>query len=180
MWSVRVCVWGGGDCRYQSKLSRTQCNRARGLGLGFGCRRDHVLISHTSSPAIARPTYSSHVRSVQCTSASLPHPAASLRIPLHLSTSLPHPSNPSPIPPHLWENYPTCNAAAPPRCDFRVDGATGEIHLLEINPNCGVLYPPGLHGSAGVCTGLCVCVCVCVCVCKGVCKGVHVCVCMHS
>eukprot|EP00198_Chlamydomonas_reinhardtii_P012983 XP_001702320.1 predicted protein [Chlamydomonas reinhardtii] len=33
-------------------------------------------------------------------------------------------------------------------CDFRVDGATGEIHLLEINPNCGVLYPPGLHGSA--------------------------------
>eukprot|EP00198_Chlamydomonas_reinhardtii_P014346 XP_001703683.1 predicted protein [Chlamydomonas reinhardtii] len=33
------------------------------------------------------------------------------------------------------------------RCDFRVDGA-GEIYLLEINPNCGVLYPPGLHGSA--------------------------------
>ena len=22
------------------------------------------------------------------------------------------------------------------------------MYLLEINPNCGVLYPPGLHGSA--------------------------------
>ncbi|KAG2426153.1 hypothetical protein HXX76_013134 [Chlamydomonas incerta] len=33
------------------------------------------------------------------------------------------------------------------RCDFRVDAAGG-IYLLEINPNCGVLYPPGLHGSA--------------------------------
>ncbi|KAG2425031.1 hypothetical protein HYH02_015082 [Chlamydomonas schloesseri] len=33
------------------------------------------------------------------------------------------------------------------RCDFRVDAA-GDIYLLEINPNCGVLYPPGLHGSA--------------------------------
>ena len=31
-----------------------------------------------------------------------------------------------------------------------MDGA-GEIYLLEINPNCGVLYPPGLHGSAGAC-----------------------------
>lgn len=33
------------------------------------------------------------------------------------------------------------------RCDFRVD-ERGEVYLLEINPNCGVLYPPGLHGSA--------------------------------
>ncbi|KAG2426154.1 hypothetical protein HXX76_013135 [Chlamydomonas incerta] len=32
------------------------------------------------------------------------------------------------------------------RCDFRVDAA-GDIYLLEINSNCAVLYPPGLHGS---------------------------------
>ncbi|GIL80087.1 hypothetical protein Vretifemale_9282 [Volvox reticuliferus] len=32
------------------------------------------------------------------------------------------------------------------RCDFRVDTA-GEVYLLEMNSNCGMLYPPGLHGS---------------------------------
>ncbi|GIL80083.1 hypothetical protein Vretimale_12916 [Volvox reticuliferus] len=34
------------------------------------------------------------------------------------------------------------------RCDFRVDTETGDIYFLEINPNCGVLYPPELAGSA--------------------------------
>ncbi|GLI71228.1 hypothetical protein VaNZ11_016346 [Volvox africanus] len=34
------------------------------------------------------------------------------------------------------------------RCDFRVDAETGDIYFLEINPNCGVLYPPELAGSA--------------------------------
>ena len=33
------------------------------------------------------------------------------------------------------------------RCDFRVD-ATGEVYLLEINPNCAIFYPPSDPGSA--------------------------------
>jgi D-alanine-D-alanine ligase len=33
------------------------------------------------------------------------------------------------------------------RCDFRMD-AQGKIYLLEINPNCGVFYPPSEPGSA--------------------------------
>jgi D-alanine-D-alanine ligase len=33
------------------------------------------------------------------------------------------------------------------RCDFRMD-QNGEIYLLEINPNCGVFYPPHEPGSA--------------------------------
>lgn len=33
------------------------------------------------------------------------------------------------------------------RCDLRVD-ATGEIYVLEINPNCGIFYPLGQYGSA--------------------------------
>jgi D-alanine-D-alanine ligase len=33
------------------------------------------------------------------------------------------------------------------RCDFRMD-ATGNLFLLEINPNCGVFYPPNEPGSA--------------------------------
>ena len=33
------------------------------------------------------------------------------------------------------------------RCDLRMD-ASGEIYLLEINPNCAVFYPEGQHGSA--------------------------------
>lgn len=33
------------------------------------------------------------------------------------------------------------------RCDFRMD-LNGEIYLLEINPNCGVFYPPHEPGSA--------------------------------
>jgi D-alanine-D-alanine ligase len=36
------------------------------------------------------------------------------------------------------------------RCDFRVDRA-GTPHLLEINPNCGVFYPPTDPGSADIC-----------------------------
>ncbi|EFJ41611.1 hypothetical protein VOLCADRAFT_98341 [Volvox carteri f. nagariensis] len=34
------------------------------------------------------------------------------------------------------------------RCDFRVEDGTGDIYLLEINPNCGVLLPPEYAGSA--------------------------------
>ncbi|MSQ83518.1 MAG: SET domain-containing protein-lysine N-methyltransferase [Myxococcales bacterium] len=33
------------------------------------------------------------------------------------------------------------------RCDFRMD-REGVVWLLEINPNCGVFYPPGEFGSA--------------------------------
>ena len=36
------------------------------------------------------------------------------------------------------------------RCDFRVDRA-GTPHMLEINPNCGVFYPPTDPGSADIC-----------------------------
>lgn len=34
------------------------------------------------------------------------------------------------------------------RCDIRADRETGELYLLEINPNCAVFYPPGQFGSA--------------------------------
>jgi D-alanine-D-alanine ligase len=33
------------------------------------------------------------------------------------------------------------------RCDFRMD-ARGELYALEINPNCGIFYPPHELGSA--------------------------------
>jgi D-alanine-D-alanine ligase len=33
------------------------------------------------------------------------------------------------------------------RCDFRMDAA-GNLYMLEINPNCGVLYSPNEPGSA--------------------------------
>jgi D-alanine-D-alanine ligase len=33
------------------------------------------------------------------------------------------------------------------RCDYRMD-ASGTIHMLEINPNCGIFYPPHEPGSA--------------------------------
>lgn len=33
------------------------------------------------------------------------------------------------------------------RCDFRMD-ANGIIYMLEINPNCGIFYPPTEPGSA--------------------------------
>ena len=33
------------------------------------------------------------------------------------------------------------------RCDYRMD-AEGVIHMLEINPNCGIFYPPHEPGSA--------------------------------
>lgn len=33
------------------------------------------------------------------------------------------------------------------RCDYRM-GADGAIHMLEINPNCGIFYPPDEPGSA--------------------------------
>ncbi len=36
------------------------------------------------------------------------------------------------------------------RCDIRVDGS-GTPYMLEINPNCGVFYPPTDPGSADLC-----------------------------
>jgi D-alanine-D-alanine ligase len=33
------------------------------------------------------------------------------------------------------------------RCDYRMD-ASGVVHMLEINPNCGIFYPPHEPGSA--------------------------------
>ena len=36
------------------------------------------------------------------------------------------------------------------RCDIRVDAA-GTPWMLEINPNCGVFYPPTDPGSADLC-----------------------------
>ena len=36
------------------------------------------------------------------------------------------------------------------RCDLRVDG-DGRAHMLEINPNCGMFYPPTDFGSADLC-----------------------------
>ncbi|MCL4528728.1 MAG: ATP-grasp domain-containing protein [Chloroflexi bacterium] len=33
------------------------------------------------------------------------------------------------------------------RCDFRL-GKDGELYMLEINPNCGIFYPPSSPGSA--------------------------------
>ena len=36
------------------------------------------------------------------------------------------------------------------RCDLRVD-ADGTPYMLEINPNCGVYYPPSDPGSADIC-----------------------------
>jgi D-alanine-D-alanine ligase-like ATP-grasp enzyme len=33
------------------------------------------------------------------------------------------------------------------RCDFRL-GVDGEFYMLEINPNCGIFYPPSAPGSA--------------------------------
>jgi D-alanine-D-alanine ligase len=33
------------------------------------------------------------------------------------------------------------------RCDYRL-GKDGELYMLEINPNCGIFYPPFDPGSA--------------------------------
>jgi D-alanine-D-alanine ligase-like ATP-grasp enzyme len=34
------------------------------------------------------------------------------------------------------------------RCDLRVDLETGDVYFLEINPNCGIMYPAGQESSA--------------------------------
>lgn len=34
------------------------------------------------------------------------------------------------------------------RVDVRIDRSTHDVVFLEINPNCGVMYPPGQEGSA--------------------------------
>ena len=39
------------------------------------------------------------------------------------------------------------------RCDLRVD-SEGTPYMLEINPNCGVFYPPADYGSADICLSL--------------------------
>jgi D-alanine-D-alanine ligase len=41
-------------------------------------------------------------------------------------------------------------AASFARCDFRID-SSGTPYMLEINPNCGVFYPPSDPGSADIC-----------------------------
>jgi D-alanine-D-alanine ligase-like ATP-grasp enzyme len=33
------------------------------------------------------------------------------------------------------------------RADMRVDEDTGEIYFLEMNPNCGIFYPPGQYAG---------------------------------
>lgn len=38
------------------------------------------------------------------------------------------------------------------RCDVRL-GEDGALHVLEINPNCGIFYPKGAFGSADVILG---------------------------
>lgn len=43
--------------------------------------------------------------------------------------------------------FASLNGSGYGRCDLRVD-LQGEIHLLEINPNCSVFYPDGYYGSA--------------------------------
>ena len=45
------------------------------------------------------------------------------------------------------------NGASFGRCDLRVD-QHGTPHMLEINPNCGVFYPPTDPGSADICLSL--------------------------
>ena len=42
------------------------------------------------------------------------------------------------------------NGASFGRCDIRVDNS-GTPYILEINPNCGVYYPPSDPGSADLC-----------------------------
>jgi len=44
-------------------------------------------------------------------------------------------------------------AASFGRCDIRVD-RSGTSYMLEINPNCGVYYPPKDYGSADICLSL--------------------------
>jgi len=44
-------------------------------------------------------------------------------------------------------------AASFGRCDLRVDSG-GTPYMLEINPNCGVFYPPTAPGSADICLAL--------------------------
>ena len=43
--------------------------------------------------------------------------------------------------------FKTMNGSGYARCDYRMD-ADGTIHMLEINPNCGIFYGPHEPGSA--------------------------------
>ncbi|HEY2982045.1 MAG TPA: hypothetical protein VGJ22_12750 [Anaerolineales bacterium] len=46
--------------------------------------------------------------------------------------------------------FQTLNGNGYARCDYRMD-STGTIYMLEINPNCGIFYPPSDPGSADFC-----------------------------
>lgn len=46
--------------------------------------------------------------------------------------------------------FQTLNGNGYARCDYRMD-ASGSIYMLEINPNCGIFYPPTDPGSADYC-----------------------------
>lgn len=41
-----------------------------------------------------------------------------------------------------------CRGQSFGRCDLRVDEQTGEVYMLEINPNCSIFYRPGMWGTA--------------------------------
>jgi len=51
---------------------------------------------------------------------------------------------------YTWRIFLALQGDGYARCDFRMD-ASGKIFFLEINPNCGVLYPPDDPGSADLC-----------------------------
>jgi D-alanine-D-alanine ligase-like ATP-grasp enzyme len=36
------------------------------------------------------------------------------------------------------------------RCDLRICSKTNKVYFLEINPNCGIMYPPGYESSADI------------------------------
>ena len=46
--------------------------------------------------------------------------------------------------------FKTMNGNGYARVDYRMDAA-GAIYMLEINPNCGIFYPPTDPGSADYC-----------------------------
>jgi D-alanine-D-alanine ligase len=46
--------------------------------------------------------------------------------------------------------FKTLNGNGYARVDYRMD-STGTIYMLEINPNCGIFYPPSDPGSADFC-----------------------------
>jgi D-alanine-D-alanine ligase len=51
---------------------------------------------------------------------------------------------------HTYNLFKSLNGNGYARCDFRMD-ASGAVYMLEINPNCGIFYPPSEPGSADFC-----------------------------